>query len=78
MLGQQVPLDLLAQNESGKICVVDGDEQAVHRLAEMGLREGIVVRMVKPGSPSILAMGDQRLSLRLGDGVSIFVELVPE
>ncbi len=73
-LGHQIPIELLGRNESGRIVDIDGQSDVIHRLAEMGLREDVVIRMVQPGIPSIVAIGDQRLCLRFDEGVAIMVE----
>ena len=70
-----VPLTLMAAGESGQIIQVDGSADVVHRLAEMGLREQAFIRMVQPGCPCIIALNDQRLSLRADDDVEILVLL---
>ena len=74
-LGNIVPLTLMAAGESGQIIQVDGSVDVVHRLAEMGLREQAFIRMVQPGCPCIIALNDQRLSLRADDDVEILVLL---
>lgn len=73
-IGQLLPLDELRANESGRIASVDGDERAVQRLAEMGLRDGVTLRMVRPGQPSIVALGDHRLSVRLDEETIVLIE----
>lgn len=70
-----VPLTLMAAGEFGQVIQVDGSGDVVHRLAEMGLREQAFVRMVQPGCPCIIALNDQRLSLRTDDDVEILVSL---
>ena len=67
-----LPLELLRANEEARIVELLGDASQVHRLAEMGLRVGADVRMVRPGSPCVLALGNKRLSLRLC-GVDVLV-----
>jgi ferrous iron transport protein A len=70
-----IPLELLAAGEEGRICDVDGERTTVTRLAEMGLREGSMVRMVKPGRPCIIAVGNHRLSFRGEDSTVVLVEI---
>jgi ferrous iron transport protein A len=72
-----VPLALLQPGESGRIHDVCGSPEATARLAEMGLREGVFVRMIQTGTPCLVALGDQRLTFRGGDGDDIFVDLLP-
>lgn len=68
-----VPLDLLKAGESASIVELSGDSSLVHRLQEMGLRTGAVVRMLKPGAPCVVALDGKRLSLRLGSLLDILV-----
>lgn len=72
-----VPLTLMAVGEAGQVVQVDGSADVVHRLAEMGLREQAHIRMVQPGCPCIIALNDQRLSLRADYDVEILVVLTP-
>ncbi len=70
-----VPLELMAAGEMGHVVQMEGSPDVVHRLAEMGLREQARILMVQPGSPCIVAVGDQRLSLRMDDDAEILVAL---
>ncbi|MDZ4683900.1 MAG: FeoA family protein [Planctomycetaceae bacterium] len=72
---QVVPLELLKSGEEGRVCEIDGRPDFVHRLAEMGLRTGATVRMLRPGSPCILDLDHQRLSFRADQVASVFVEV---
>ncbi len=67
-----VPLDLLGPGESARVVDIDGDESLVKRLHEMGLRPLTEIRIVQPGEPCIIAIGDQRLSFR-GDECSVIL-----
>ena len=75
-LSQILPLQLLNRGEEGRILDVAGDELLVNRLHEMGLRSGATLRMVQPGRPCIVALADQRLSLRADDDLQVLVEMV--
>ena len=68
------PLELLKNGEEGRVCEIDGDRGLVSRLAEMGLREGVCIRMVRRGAPCIVAIDHQRLSFRAEDAAMILVE----
>lgn len=70
-----LPLDLLAAGESAEIVEVTGAPEEIHRLAEMGIRQGAVVRMVQPGCPCILTVDDRRFTLRLDTSVTVMVEM---
>lgn len=72
---QLVPLELMASGEQGHICDVEGCPEYVCRLQEMGLQPGTCVRMVKPGSPCILALNNQRYSFRFDNNVAVMVEV---
>lgn len=71
-----IPLELLKAGEEGAVHCVDGCESFTHRLAEMGLREGALVRMIRPGCPCLVAINDNRMSLRIEGSASILVEVV--
>lgn len=70
-----VPLEMLRPGEQGRVCDVDGAAEFVHRLAEMGLREGAVVTMLQPGSPCILDLNQHRLSFRAEATAVVLVEI---
>jgi len=72
---QLVPLESLLPDEEGHIEEIDGDLSLVHRLAEMGVRVGTVVRMVKSGPACIIQLGQQRLSMRSDGHFTIWVAL---
>lgn len=73
--GQQVvPLELMDAGERGRVVDVDGNVETVTRLAEMGLSMGSKLRMVRPGQPCIIAIGNQRLSFRGEDSAVVLVE----
>jgi Fe2+ transport system protein FeoA len=68
-----LPLDLMKAGESASIVELTGESSLVHRLQEMGLRSGAVIRMLSPGAPCVVALGGKRLSLRLNGSLDIFV-----
>ena len=70
-----VPLEMMSTGEHGTVCTLDGAPEFVVRLEEMGLREGVLVRMVRSGSPCILAVNDHRFSLRIDDCATVLVEV---
>jgi Fe2+ transport system protein FeoA len=72
---QVMPLDHLAPGESGTILEVDGQPDHVHRLHEMGLRPGRLVRMVRAGRACIVACGNHRFGFRGADAALILVEV---
>jgi len=68
-----LPLDLMQANEEASIVELIGNESQIHRLAEMGLRVGATIRMVRAGTPCLLALDGKRLSLRLSQDMEILV-----
>ena len=68
-----LPLELLQTGEWAEITAVEGDLCWVGRLAEMGLRPGSRVCMVRPGSPCLFELGGCRLSLRLDAAGQVLV-----
>jgi ferrous iron transport protein A len=68
-----LPIDCLHANEEASVVELVGDSCEIHRLAEVGLRVGASVRMVRPGSPCLLALGGNRLSVRLAGNVEVLV-----
>lgn len=70
-----VPLEMLRTGEQGRVCEVDGSPDFVHRLQEMGLREGVTITMLRSGSPCILDINQHRLSFRADDLATVLVEV---
>ena len=69
-----LPLHQLDRGESAEIDQLSGRAEYVHRLEELGLRCGVRVEMVQPGSPCIIRVaGDQRLCFRDTKTLGIFV-----
>ena len=73
-MSQIVPLEVLGENESGRIVEILGPEAWRHRLDELGLREGCLVRLIKRGQPCLIAIDGQRLSFRSDPAAMILVE----
>jgi ferrous iron transport protein A len=59
-----LPLDLLSSGEWADVAEVTGEANWVCRMAELGVRTGCRLCMLRPGSPCLLQVGDCRLSLR--------------
>ncbi|MBS0262343.1 MAG: FeoA domain-containing protein [Planctomycetes bacterium] len=68
-------MQYLTPGETGCVLDVDGDQNLVRRLGEMGLRAGVAVRMVQPGRPCIVALDHQRFSFRGEDDAVVMVEV---
>ena len=72
---QTVPLELMQSGESGTIVDLDGNPDVITRIREMGIREGAQIEMVQSGEPCIIAVGNQRLSLRVDQTTLVYVEI---
>ena len=71
-----IPLSDLKPGESGIVDVFEGDTDAHHRLREMGVLEGTLIKLVRVapfGDPLELAIRGYRLSLRRKDAAQIFI-----
>lgn len=66
---ESLPLDFLQPGEWGEVAEVSGEPYWVCRMAELGLRVGERLRMIRPGSPCMVQVHNCRLSLR-GDACS--------
>ena len=68
-----VPLCQLAAGATAVVATVLGCADHVHRLHEMGLRNGAPIEMVQPGSPCILRLGSQKFGFRADEVLSVLV-----
>lgn len=67
------PLEMLGDGQEAQVVDVCGDSVQIHRLAEIGIRCGSLLKMIRHGEPCLLAVDGRRLSLRLSQGIDIFV-----
>jgi Fe2+ transport system protein FeoA len=73
-----LPLEYLRPGEWADVAEVTGDPGWVGRLLELGLHTGCRLRLLQPGWPSLLQIGDSRLSLRGKEGTRILVRPVTD
>ena len=71
-----LPLECLRPGEWGEVADVAGDPCWVARMAELGLRVGARLQMLRDGSPCLLQLGGGRLSLRGEAAVQVLVQPV--
>jgi ferrous iron transport protein A len=71
-----LPLELLETGEWAEVHEVTGDPGWVGRMAELGLRQGSRLQVVRRGSPCLLQLGGSRLSVRGESGIQILVRPV--
>ena len=74
-MAEILPVELLNENQGGRIVDVMGPTDWQHRLEELGLQTGQQVRLIRRGEPCIIAVQDHRLSLRCEPGTMILVEV---
>ncbi len=68
-----IPLHCLFAGQRAKIDQVIGTADHVQRLRELGLRDGVTVEMLQPGSPCIVRLGEQKLCFRADEITSVLV-----
>ena len=72
-----LPLDLLRTGEWADVAEVTGEPNLVCRLAEMGVRAGCRLQMLRSGAPCMFQVGGCRLSLRGECCMQILVRPLP-
>jgi Fe2+ transport system protein FeoA len=68
-----MPLEMLRRGEVAEVAEVHGEPAWVGRMAELGIRTGSRVRVLQPGAPCVLMVGESRLTLRGDDAFHILV-----
>jgi ferrous iron transport protein A len=71
-----LPLDLVQTGEWAEVEEVHGETVWVSRMAELGVRAGSRLQVLRQGSPCVLRVGGARLSLRGHPGSQILVRPV--
>lgn len=71
-----LPLELLQPGEWAEVCDVDGEPAWVGRLAELGVRVGCRLQMLRAGSPCLIHVDGGRLSLRGEQSAGVLVRPV--
>lgn len=59
--------------QKGRIDQVLGDVDQVHRLRELGLRDGVEIEMLQPGSPCIVRLAGHKLCFRGNEATNVLV-----
>ncbi len=72
-LAPHVPLDAMQSGEWGYVSELLGPPAVVNRLQELGLRVGERIRMLRPGPPHLLQLGETRLCFRSEPEISVLV-----
>lgn len=69
-----IPLHRMARGQIACVASVLGRPSDVHRLHEMGLRDGTDVEMLRPGTPCIIRLAGSKLCFRGGDQTRVLVK----
>ena len=72
-----LPLELVQSGEWAEIEDIGGEPSWVGRMAELGVRVGSRLQVLRQGRPCLLQVGGCRLSLRREWGTHILVRPVP-
>lgn len=72
---EQVPLAMMRAGQRARVGAVFGCRDLVHRLHEMGLRGGVEIQMIRPGSPCIIRLDGQKLCFRADETANVLVRL---
>ncbi len=69
-----IPLGQMAAGCCATVAAVMGVAEQVHRLHELGLRNGVSIEMLQPGSPCIVRLAGHKLCFRADDLLSVLVK----
>lgn len=72
-----LPLELVQSGEWAEVEDIAGEPTWVSRLAELGVRVGSRLQVLRQGKPCLLRIGSSRLSLRDESGIHILVRPLP-
>jgi Fe2+ transport system protein FeoA len=75
---QMIPLSMLATGDSAVVQSVVGGSELVRHLAEIGIRAGTLLEMVRPGSTSILRLDGTKLCVRGDELLQVLVTPLPK
>ena len=70
-----IPLGSLRAGQSGLVAQVVGHADHIHRLEELGVRDGASVEILQAGSPCIVQLAGNKLCFRGGETMSILVRM---
>jgi Fe2+ transport system protein FeoA len=71
---QLIPLNQMPSGTKGIVAAVLGRSDDVHRLHEMGFRDGTPIEMLEAGSPCLLKLQGQKLCFRADDLLRVLVK----
>lgn len=71
-----VPVEYLNPGEWADVAEVHGEPSWVCRMAELGVRTGCRLQVLRPGTPCLLNLDGCRLCLRMEDAMQVLVRPV--
>lgn len=72
-----IPLSALLAGNQGRIHSVVGSSELVKHLAELGLRSGTLLEMVRPGTTCILRVDGAKLCVRGDELLRVMIAPLP-
>ena len=72
-MGDAIPLTLLRRGDVASIQQLVGAPESVRRLHELGIRSGVLIEIIRGGSPCILRLAGSTLCFRDDGQVSVLV-----
>ena len=69
-----IPIHRMTRGQVARVASVLGRPSDVHRLHEMGLRDGTDVEMLRPGTPCIIRLAGSKLCFRADKQTSVLVK----
>ena len=75
---QMIPLSMLTTGDSAVVQSVVGGSELVRHLAEIGIRAGALLEMVRPGTTCILRVDGAKLCIRGDELLQVLVTPLPK
>jgi Fe2+ transport system protein FeoA len=72
-MNESIPLNFLTAGQTGAIDQLIGRPEQIHRLKELGLRDGAQVEMIQPGTPCIIRLAGHKLCFRADELLHVLV-----
>ncbi len=70
-----IPLNLAPAGQTARVTQLLGHADEVHRLEELGLREGAEIEIMQSGTPCIIRLAGHKLCFRDSDAFHVLVRL---
>ena len=70
-----IPLVHMAAGTKARIGQLVGHPDQVHRLEELGLRNGTIIEMLQNGSPCIIRFAQSKLCFRPNEAMGVLVHI---